>query len=622
MAPYHRISDPWSYEQEEEDHYGPGYEVGSYTKDYNDGPYDGESDLNVNSNPEGKPRILLMGLRRSGKSSIQKVVFHKMSPNETLFLESTNKIVKDEISNSSFVQFQIWDFPGQVDFFDSNFDCEMIFGGCGALVFVIDAQDDYIDALMKLNLTVTRAYKVNPNIRFEVFIHKVDGLSDDHKIEAQRDIHQRANDELMEEGFDSVNLSFYLTSIYDHSSYKKTLLQTFITDSNEALDLKLVCELSDVQNDETTFKPEMSHQIFGENESIFGYQNLKISLYYTAGKLNTYLGMTYKAEVNPKQFDGAIADDVMGAISAKLPPGYMTNLDDFVATLNKEQTFKPFGDLLSTYSINKGSATERHFQLYSCTIEETGFRSYHERLQTFLLWYVDAASFIDVDDDRWRFYLIFEKYPCDGGHRYAICGYATVYLYFAYPNKTRPRISQFLVLPPFQRLGLGAELLNVIYRSFLKDSNILDITVEDPSDEFTRLRDFVDAQNCKKLPSFSKEKLHQGFTAEMVDEAQRDLKINKKQARRVYEILRFQATNLSDLEEYRAYRLDVKRRLNIPYQKEASDYKKLQKALNAEELRSTLSTSTKEQRIENLEKQYQTIENEYRHTLERLAASQ
>ena len=77
-----------------------------------------------------------------------------------------------------------------------------------------------MDALMKLNQTVTRAYKVNPNIRFEVFIHKVDGLSDDHKIEAQRDIHQRANDELMEEGFDSVNLSFYLTSIYDHSIFE------------------------------------------------------------------------------------------------------------------------------------------------------------------------------------------------------------------------------------------------------------------------------------------------------------------------------------------------------------------------------------------------------------------
>lgn len=81
-------------------------------------------------------------LFRSGKSSIQKVVFHKMSPNETLFLESTNKIIKDDISNSSFVQFQIWDFPGQIDFFDATFDSDMIFGGCGALVFVIDAQVD------------------------------------------------------------------------------------------------------------------------------------------------------------------------------------------------------------------------------------------------------------------------------------------------------------------------------------------------------------------------------------------------------------------------------------------------------------------------------------------------
>lgn len=89
---------------------------------------------------EVKPRILLMGLRRSGKSSIQKVVFHKMSPSETLFLESTNKICREDVSNSSFVNFQIWDFPGQIDFFDPTFDYEMIFRGTGALIFVIDSQ--------------------------------------------------------------------------------------------------------------------------------------------------------------------------------------------------------------------------------------------------------------------------------------------------------------------------------------------------------------------------------------------------------------------------------------------------------------------------------------------------
>lgn len=81
-----------------------------------------------------------MGLRRSGKSSIQKVVFHKMSPSETLFLESTNKICREDVSSSSFVSFQIWDFPGQIDFFEPTFDYEMIFRGTGALIFVIDSQ--------------------------------------------------------------------------------------------------------------------------------------------------------------------------------------------------------------------------------------------------------------------------------------------------------------------------------------------------------------------------------------------------------------------------------------------------------------------------------------------------
>ena len=64
-----------------------------------------------------------------------------MSPNETLFLESTAKIFKDDVSNNSFINFQIWDVPGQPNFlFDHNFDLDVIFGGTGALIFVIDAQ--------------------------------------------------------------------------------------------------------------------------------------------------------------------------------------------------------------------------------------------------------------------------------------------------------------------------------------------------------------------------------------------------------------------------------------------------------------------------------------------------
>lgn len=40
----------------------------------------------------------------------------------------------------------------------------------------------------------------------------------------------------------------------------------------------------------------------------------------------------------------------------------------------------------------------------------------------------------------------------------------------------------------------------------------------------------------------------------------------QKQARRVYEILRLQMTDIHNSEQYRRYRLDVKNRLNVPYQ--------------------------------------------------------
>lgn len=75
-----------------------------------------------------------------------------------------------------------------------------------------DLQDDYMEALTRLHITVSKAYKVNPEMNFEVFIHKVDGLSDDHKIETQRDIHQRANDDLTDAGLEKLHLRWVKAS--------------------------------------------------------------------------------------------------------------------------------------------------------------------------------------------------------------------------------------------------------------------------------------------------------------------------------------------------------------------------------------------------------------------------
>ena len=171
-----------------------------------------------------------MGARRAGKSSIQKVVFHKMSPHETLFLESTNKIVKNDIANSSFVQFEVWDFPGHVDTASAAVKPEVTFGGCCALVWVIDAQDDFSEALQRLQATIVTAHRVNPNIAIEIFLHKVDSFSEEQRHECQREIQSQLAEELAAAKVQSAKISFQQTSIYDHSVFEafSTVVQQLI----------------------------------------------------------------------------------------------------------------------------------------------------------------------------------------------------------------------------------------------------------------------------------------------------------------------------------------------------------------------------------------------------------
>lgn len=147
---------------------------------------------------------------------------------------------------------------------DTNVD--QTFENCSALVFVIDAQDDFIEALHHLYEAAILAHKRNPRIAFEVFIHKVDGLSDDHKIELQHEVHQRLQDEFNENSLD-IHLSFHLTSIYDHSVFEafSKVVQKLIVElpTLENL-LNILCSNSGI---EKTFLFDVSSKIYIATDS-------------------------------------------------------------------------------------------------------------------------------------------------------------------------------------------------------------------------------------------------------------------------------------------------------------------------------------------------------------------
>lgn len=75
----------------------------------------------------------------------------------------------------------MWDLPGgQLDPEQLN----LSFEDTDAVIFVLDAQSTLNDVIHKLSVTMHKAYTANPGIQFEIFLHKVDGMSEDYRLGA------------------------------------------------------------------------------------------------------------------------------------------------------------------------------------------------------------------------------------------------------------------------------------------------------------------------------------------------------------------------------------------------------------------------------------------------------
>lgn len=110
--------------------------------------------------------------------------------------------------------------PGQLNWVDDSHDVDAAFGSVSSIAYVIDCQTEYFTSLRRLKETIEKVVKVNPNLHIEVLIHKIDGLSDDFRLDIQREIIQRVTDDLADSNLDHLQVSFYLTSIYDRSIHE------------------------------------------------------------------------------------------------------------------------------------------------------------------------------------------------------------------------------------------------------------------------------------------------------------------------------------------------------------------------------------------------------------------
>ena len=173
-------------------------------------------------------------------------------------------------------------------------------------------------------------------------------------------------------------------------------LKSYKVYSNDCIFFKLVFsenDLNDKKESKNVFIPEFTHQIFGEEEIIFGYKNLQVNYYLTPGSMHAYIGLDYFDKISPQRFDGIEADDVYEAFQKfGCSPGFTRNLDTFCTDkLPLDYEFKPFGIKIHEYS--RGSSSSK-FEVYKVDSTNNEFHNqkfidYLLRVQTMLIFFIE-----------------------------------------------------------------------------------------------------------------------------------------------------------------------------------------------------------------------------------------
>lgn len=162
-----------------------------------------------------------MGLSKTGKTSIKKVVFEKLSPHE-IYLDPTTTVESCKVENLGYSSLMVRDYPSNYNF-DKAPQAELKnFLTCGVLVYVLDCQDTNEDTYEYFKEVIVNALNKNPKISIEVFMNKADGayyLKTNEMNKNRSEVQTKIKDILNELQIE-VNVGFYSTSIYDHSLFE------------------------------------------------------------------------------------------------------------------------------------------------------------------------------------------------------------------------------------------------------------------------------------------------------------------------------------------------------------------------------------------------------------------
>ncbi|KIX92599.1 uncharacterized protein Z520_11628 [Fonsecaea multimorphosa CBS 102226] len=263
------------------------------------------------------------------------------------------------------------------------------------------------------------------------------------------------------------------------------------------------------------FHPKFTYPIVGEAEQIFGYRGLDVEIQFAAHSLQPHINISYQKKFSTIGTTSAL--DLNKTFSNFLPPtAFQQGFESELLNDSRAAKWTPPGVCVKEYT--RGG---ENYEVWAGSLLDMPMRTLIDNIQIFIVFFIEGGQFINLEDvdwtlDRWRVYLTYHKAskpPAPNASPYSFVGYATTYRFYKFqkppkdhtlfsfpPSETitpntlpsRLRISQFLITPPYQSSGHGSALYQAIYDEVMADPTVLELTVEDPSEEFDKLRDMND----------------------------------------------------------------------------------------------------------------------------------
>lgn len=292
-----------------------------------------------------------------------------------------------------------------------------------------------------------------------------------------------------------------------------------------------------------SFLPKFTYPIFGDSEQIFGYQDLRIDLAFDCLSMKPLLTYKYSKKLSK---DIKSIEEIFENF---LPRGdyILKDENEWIDCIANEKFELNDENIIYSYE-RKIEDKIKKFDIYKFQLnfEEIG-KTLLLRIQILVLFFIEAGSYININDKGWEIYLIYDRNEIE--NKKIFIGFCTCYKFWKFEEfekydsikdfdneiKFRSRLSQIIILPPFQGNGHGKEIYKCITEEWIKDKRCEEITIEDPNEEFDELRDKIDLERfiesglikeIKEIPiNFIKRK-----------ELRKKLKLTKRQFNRILEM--------------------------------------------------------------------------------------